>query len=48
MNIPPEEIEYIRFILISDGIILLFGVVVIVLYVAAVVVEWIRRMRHGH
>ena len=43
MYIPPDELEYVRFMLIVDGLFAGISVGVLVVYVVLCVIEWIRR-----
>ena len=45
MYIPQDEVEYIRFMLIVDGLIAGAFVAVLVSYIVLCIIEWIRRKR---
>lgn len=45
MYIPQDEVEYIRFMLIVDGLFLLIGTGVTVLYGVLGIIEWLRRLK---
>ena len=47
MYIPQDEVEYIRFILIVDGLMAGLSVGVLVFYGVICFVEWIRRLING-
>lgn len=45
MYIPPNELEYVRFMLIVDGLFAGAVVAVLVSYIVLCIIEWIRGKR---
>lgn len=47
MYIPQDEVEYVRFMLIVDGLIAGLSAGVLVSYIVLCIIEWIRRLKNG-
>lgn len=45
MYIPQDELEYVRFMLIVDGLFAGAGAAVLVSYIVLCIIEWIRRLK---
>ena len=47
MYIPQDEVEYVRFMLIVDGLMAGVSAGVLVSYIVLCIIEWIRRLKNG-
>ena len=47
MYIPQDEVEYVRFMLIVDGLIVGAFAAVLLSYIVLCIIEWIRRLKNG-
>ena len=45
MYIPPDELEYVRFMLIVDGLMAGVSAGVLVVYGVLTFIEWLRRLK---